>query len=522
MARKPGRAKKGPRMIKEILRLKSAGLGAEKIAAALGISKNTVKSYVRKHQLAATDAVPGPLVTALDGPTPQPSYSAPWSPLVDWQRVKGETDQGAQLRQIWEDDVQASNDGELSKVTYVSFWREYRRRFPEMPLDLHRDFPPGERLEVDYKGDAPHLGYIDRATGAYVECQLFGATLPFSQLFYAEATHTQKQPDFLRALGNTFTYVGGVTATTVVDNAKVAVSKAHRYDPDFHPEFAYFCEHHKTAHLAARPLKPKDKCFVENSLGVFWRWARRRFRQRTFHSLVELNAFLRDLLEEFNNRIQRKYGKSRRQKFELAERAKLLPLPTTLYSIGSWGKHKLHPDCHVQVAKNFFSGPHQLRGYELDVRVSHAFVEIFHRLERVAIHRVFAPNNQGRYRTENLHLPEKHLAVKEFTPQRALAQAKELGPATDRIVTGLILNAIHPLLYLRRVQGILRLASRYTAADLEYACMQVVEIGIDMPRIGDLERIIKNAKVLSAASSAAEVRRGPNPNLRGQQSWAHD
>lgn len=507
-------------MIKEILRFKSAGLGAEKIAAALGISKNTVKSYVRKHQLAATDAVPGPLVTALEGPTPISPYSAPWAPLVDWSKVKGETDQGAQLRQIWEEEVQASDCGELSKVTYVSFWREYKRRFPDVRLDLHRDFPPGERLEADYKGDAPHLGYIDRCSGTYIECQLFGATLPFSRLFYAEATHTQKQPDFLMALGNAFAYVGGVTATTVVDNAKITVSKAHRYDPDFHPEFSYFCEHYKTAHLAARPQKPKDKCFVENSLGVFWRWARRRFRQRTFYSLAELNAFLRELLDQFNNRIQRKYGKSRRQKFEEAERSKLLPLPTASYNIGTWGKHKLHPDCHLQVGKNFFSGPHQLRGHELDVRVSHTFIEIFHRLERVAVHRAFAPNNQGRYRTDNRHLPERHLAVKEFTSQRALAQAKEIGPATDLIVSGLILNAMHPLLYLRRVQGILRLASRYSAQDLEYASMQIVEIGIDMPRIDDLERIIKNARVPSTASSQTEVRRGPNPNLRGQQSWS--
>jgi hypothetical protein len=237
-------------------------------------------------------------------------------------------------------------------------------------------------------------------------------------------------------------------------------------------------------------------------------------------SLAELNAFLRELLELFNNRVQRKYGKSRRQKFDLAEKAKLTALPETPYSVGTWGKHKLHPDCHVQVGKNFFSAPHQLRGHELDVRVSHAFVEIFHRLDRVAIHRALGPNNQGRYRTDDAHLPEKHLAVKEFTPQRALIQAKEIGAATERIVGGLIQKARHPLLYLRRVQGILRLASRYSAADLEYASMQVVEIGVDMPRIDDLEKIIKNAKLQDASAPLAEVRRGPNPNLRGQQSWS--
>jgi hypothetical protein len=323
----------------------------------------------------------------------------------------------------------------------------------------------------------------------------------------------------LRALGGAFAYAGGVTATTIVDNAKVAVSKAHRYDPDFHPEFAYFCEHYKTAHLAARPIKPKDKCFVENSLGVFWRWARRRFKQRTFYSLAELNTFLRELLDLFNDRVQRKYGKSRRQKFELAEQAKLLPLPTAPYSIGAWGRHKLHPDCHLQVGKNFYSAPYQLRGHELDVRMSHHFIEIFHRLSRIAVHRAYPPNNQGRYRTDDAHLPEKHLAVKEFTPQRAMMQAKEVGPETERMITGLILNARHPLLYLRRAQGILRLASRYSPADLEYAAMQLAEIGVEMPRLGDIEGIIKNAKCQSGAPPVT-VRRGPNPNLRGQKSWS--
>lgn len=519
MVLKPNRAQKGPRMIKEILRLKAAGLGAEKIAAALGISKNTVKRYVRQHRAVS---LASPSIAGLDaGTIVQPAYSAPWAPAINWHRVKVETDTGARLSEIWEEQVKSSGDERLTLVPYVSFWREYKRRFPETPLDLHRDFPPGERLEVDYKGDAPQLGYIDRATGAFVECQLFGATLPFSQLFYAEATYTQKQPDFLRALGNAFSYIGGVTATTVVDNAKVAVSRAHRYDPDFHPEFSYFCEHYKTAHLATRPSKPKDKCFVENALGVFWRWVRRRFRQRTFYSLAEVNAFLRELLNEFNNRVQRKYGKSRREKFEQGERCKLSPLPGAGYGIGSWGRYKLHPDCHVQVAKNFYSAPHQLRSYELDVRISHEFVEIFHNLTRVAIHRVFAPNHQGRYRTEDPHLPERHLAVKEFTPQRALMQAKQIGPATERVIMGLIMNARHPLLYLRRVQGILRLSSRYSGADLEYAAMQLIEIGVDSPRLNDIERIIQNAQACSKLAPAV-VQRGPNPNLRGQESWSQD
>src|SRR5690606_35076927 len=112
--------------------------------------------------------------------------------------------------------------------------------------------------------------------------------------------------------------------------------KAHRYDPDINKEFMHFCEHYGTAPIATRPKSPKDKNIIENALGVFWRWADRRIRNRTFYSIGELNTFLRELADEFNVRIQRKYGLSRRDKFEQGEREKLLALPASTYRCGIW------------------------------------------------------------------------------------------------------------------------------------------------------------------------------------------
>jgi transposase len=508
-------------MIKEILRLKGTGLGNKKIARALGISKNTVKRYVDEHALAVAEGTPSPIVAALT-PVGVPAYEAPWAPLIDWNQVKTESDQGTRLRHAWEDLVQNGVEKNLRAVPYVSFWREFKRRYPEVPLDLHRDFPPGERCEADYKGDKGDmgcLGYIDRVSGQFVQCKLFGNILAFSQLFFATATHTEKQPDFLEAFADSFTYFGGVPQTSVVDNAKVGVTSAHRYDPDFHPEFAHFCEYYKTAQLAARAKKPKDKCFIENVLGVFWRWAKRHFRGRTFHSLGELNAFIASLVDQFNNRVQRKYGKSRRQKFEEGERDKLLPLPSTPYQSGVWKKHKLHPDCHVQVGYNFYSAPHALRGRELDVRVTTSVVEIFHQLDRVACHLIFPPSMQGKYRTTPEHLPPAHLAVLEFTPSQALKDAEKTGSATLQIVEALFHHDRHPLLYLRRIQGILRLGRRYSGQALEAACRKLVSIGARKPRLHEVEGIIKYETRRKDTDVALPVTRGPNPNLRGQVAW---
>jgi transposase len=491
-------------MIQEILRLKAMGLSKRKIAKALDCSRNTVDKYLEG------DAVSAVATAAAE-------YRAPWSESLDWAKIHAATVRGAPLADLWEEAAATSDD--VAGVPYVSFWREYRRRYPNVPLDLHKIHPPGERCEVDYKGDSPGLGYIDRASREFVPCRLFGAVLSFSQLFFPRATLTEKQGDLLRSIAEAYGYFGGVALTTAVDNAKALVSRAHRYDPDLNREFAHFAEHHGTAPLAMRPRKPKDKNLIENALGVFWRWVRRRLRDRPCYSLGELNDFLRELADVFNSRVQRKYGLSRWQKFEDAEKAKLLPLPVLAYTFGEWRTAKVHPDCHVQVGKNFYSVPYKLRGKDVEVRLSSGLVEAFFKLECVARHLRASANMQGRYVTTDAHLPDAHRALREATPQTAVSEATAIGPATEVVVRDLVEKARHPLMYLRRVQGILRLIKRYSAGDLERACATLVKVGVTMPRLADVEDIIKS-NIDPRSAAVIPISRGPNPYLRGQQTWS--
>jgi hypothetical protein len=64
----------------------------------------------------------------------------------------------------------------------------------------------------------------------------------------------------------------------------------------------------------------------------------------------------------------------------------------------------------------------------------------------------------------------------------------------------------------------LRLARRYSGADLETACRTLVNVGVTMPRLTDVEAIIKS-NVDPRSAAVIPMRRGPNPYLRGQQSW---
>ena len=87
-----------------------------------------------------------------------------------------------------------------------------------------------------------------------------------------------------------------------------------------------------------------------------------KLRHRRFLSLGELNEAIRALLGDLNARLMRKLGASRREFFETIDRPALLPLPMEPFEVASWAKATVHPDCHVQVRRHFYSVPCRLVG----------------------------------------------------------------------------------------------------------------------------------------------------------------
>jgi hypothetical protein len=108
--------------------------------------------------------------------------------------------------------------------------------------------------------------------------------------------------------------------------------------------------------------------------------------------------------------------------------------------------------------------------------------------------------------------------MREATPTQAIEKAADIGQATEQVVRSLIEKSRHPLMYLRRTQGILRLAKRYSPKALERACQKLLSIGSGSPRLADVEGIIKADAGLEA-SNIIPIKRQPNPFLRGQESW---
>jgi hypothetical protein len=75
-------------------------------------------------------------------------------------------------------------------------------------------------------------------------------------------------------------------------------------------------------------------------------------------------------VESINDQTHRRFGVSRRERFEKVERAALKPLPTVEFDGGEWKNAKLHPDCYVAVEGDYYSAPHIHRHKTLRIKLT--------------------------------------------------------------------------------------------------------------------------------------------------------
>jgi transposase len=459
------------RKIREVLRLKAAGLSDRKIAAVIGSARSTVQECVRRTREAELF---WPLADELTESVLHARLyerSVPLSsrPQPDFAELHAELSRpGVTRLLLWQEYKAARPDG----WQYSVFCDRYRRWLATQELVLRQNHPPGEKLFVDYAGQTAAV--TDPHSGEVREAQIFVAVLGCSNYTYAEATWTQALPDWLgshvRALG----YFGGAPAATVPDNLKSGVTRAHRYEPDINRSYQDFAEHYGLAILPARVRKPRDKAKVEAGVLVVERWILARLRNRTFFSIGELNTAIRELLEQLNHRPFKKLDGTRYSRFLELDRPALRALPAREYEFGEWRKAKVHPDYHIQVGRAYYSVPYRFIGEQLDVRLSAQMVEIFHAGSLVATH----PRTleRGRRSTRDTHRPHKHIAVIEMNLAYVLERATAIGPATLEVLRQQAARRVHPEETLRSAQGILRLARDFTAAELERACERAVTL----------------------------------------------
>ena len=395
-------------------------------------------------------------------------------------------------------------------LRYTSFCDRYREWLGRRGLVMRQVHVAGEKGFVDYSGKKPHI--IDAATGEVIEVELFVAVLGASNYTYAEASETQRGPDWIASHVRMLEYFGGVPAALVPDQLKSGVTRACRYEPATQRTYEELAQHYGTTVLPARPSHPRDKAKVEVAVQIAQRWLLARIRDEVFHSVGALNARLRELLVDLNGREMRRYGKSRRALYEEIERPALRALPATRFEYTEWCRAKVNIDYHVAVEQHLYSVPYQLVHQEVEARLTGDTVEILHGRTRVAAHR--RSYVRGGFTTLPEHMPSAHRAHAEWTPSRILDWAAKVGAATHDLCKAILAERPHPEQGFRSCLGILRLGKRYGEARLEAACNRALRVRARSYR--HVESILKHGLDRVALGDETTTLGLTHENVRGR------
>ena len=508
------------RKTREILRQKwCLGRSHREVARSLGKSLGAISATLARATTAGLDweAVGALSDEALD----ERLYGAPASGgqgrvLPDFAVVHAEHKRpGVTLELLHLEYLQQHPDGYL----YTQFCEYYRRWLKRRRLSMRQIHRAGEKPFVDYAGQKPQI--VDPRTGEVTAVELFVAALGASSFTYAEATATQRVPDFLASHVRAFEFLGGVAAAVVPDQLKSGVTTPCRYEPGVQRAYEELAQHYGTTILPARPGKPRDKAKVEVAVQVAERWILARLRHETFFSLAALNARIRELLVDLNARTMRAYGASRQELFERIDRPALKPLPAERFVHAEWKTARVNLDYHVELDRHYYSVPYALAHESVELRFTGTTVEVFLRGQRVASHARSA--ERGRHTTLAEHMPKAHQKHLAWTPSRLVHWAASIGPGTAALVEAILADRPHPEQGYRSCLGILRLAKRYGAERLEAACTRAVTVRARSYRHVEsilkrgLDRVPLPAIGARGASAAHENVRGadyyqPHPN----------
>jgi len=463
------------RKIKEILRLKyDCGISEREISRSCQVSRSTVADYIRRAAAAKLSWTEASALTQTQleerlFPTehipstvkrPPPDCEYIYDQLRTYRKFN------LTLSQLWLEYKEKHSDG----YQYTQFCEHYWRWRKKLDYCMRQEHRGGEKLFIDYSDG---LSIVDALTGELTLTQLFVAVWGASNYTYAEASLSQTLPEWIGSHRRALEYFGCAPRVLVPDNLKSGVSKACKYEPDLNPTYRDMAEHYGCAVVPARPRKPRDKAAVENGVLIAKRWILAVLRHRTFYSLAELNAAIRECLERLNTRLMRQAKRSRRELFEALDRPNALPLPARPYEYAEWYKARVQLNYHIEVDHHYYSVPYQLLHERLDIRLTATIVEAFHKGERVAAH--VRSHVKGGYTTLAEHMPPSHRYYAEWNPARFIQWAGKTGEATARLVETILTTRPYPEQGFKACLGIINLTRDYEPVRVEAAARRALE-----------------------------------------------
>ena len=310
--------------------LKDQGLSISEISRRLGISRTTVRRYLKS------------------GKVPQyhrDSAGSMIEPFLPSVRDMIDRHNLSAVR-IYEELRKKGFQGSYSLVKQYSKPMRNDRKI----LAVYRyETDPGKQSQVDFG----EFGYME-IDGKRRKLYAFSIILGYSRMRYVEYTTDISTRNVIRMHLNAFRYFRGYTDTILYDNMKQIVldRKLKASYSTFNGAFMSFSEYYGIVVRLCYPYRAQTKGKIENTIKYlrynFW-------AGRSFESLQDINIQCQEWLQKVNSQI---HGTTHEFPYERLKNEKLNLLHSVqAYPIRIEEIRKISRDCYVSYRGNRYSVP---------------------------------------------------------------------------------------------------------------------------------------------------------------------
>jgi transposase len=481
--------------VKEVVRLWLRGRGKKTTAKAVGIARNTAKSYIEAaeqcglHQGAGeeklTEEVLAEVMLRLKDREPRERGKS-WELCEEQQEfIEKKIESGLKLTKTRK--LLLRRGVQVPYPTLHRFAVEklgFGRGAPTMPV---ADCEPGQEVQLD-------TGWM-----GYLEPDLFGKRRRFrawiftavrSRHRFVYSTFRERTEDAIVACEAAWEFFGGVFYVIIPDNTKAIVLKPDPINPIIVPAFLEYAQARGFEIDPARAKHPKDKARVERAVPTTRDDC---FAGECLQSLED--AFRREIYWSLNEYGMEPHTRTQRrplEHFEAEEKSCLLPAPTAPYDIPLWCSPKLARDQHAQVAKALYSLPRYfegtfLVGKKLRARADGSTVRFYYGGVLVKTH---PRKPAGGRSTDETDFPPEKAAYANRDIDFLKRQAHKHGESVGRFAEALLEGPL-PWTRMRRVYALLGLCRRYGDERVQEVC--ALALAAEMFDVRRLERMIQLA-----------------------------
>jgi transposase len=473
--------------VKEVLRRWVAGEAKKSIARQTGVSRNTVRGYIkaamktglrRRGARALTDERLTAVLLELKEP-PQRARGESWA-LCEHQRdfIEKKLAEGVMLTKV----------GRLlqrqgTQVPYPTLHRfavaelGFGHEAPTIPVD---DCAPGAEVQLD-------TGWM-----LLLEADVFGRrrrfrvwifTSVYSRYRFVYPCFAETTQSAIEACEAAWLFFGGVFAVVIPDNTKVIVNKADPLRPLINETFLEYAQARGFTVDPARAGHPKDKPRVERAVQTVREDCFRGERLLTLADCARRGeVWCRD---EYGTRRHSRTQRLPRETFETDELPRLKPAPAHPYDIPLYSEPKVAPDQHVSVAKALYSLPFEYRRRTLKARADRTTVRLYFNNQLIETHPRQPPGGRS---TKPEHFPPEKLAYAQRDTAFLLRQAQTQGRHVGAFAKAL-LDSPQPWTRMRQCFALLGLCKRFTKERVDETC--ALALAAQMHDFHRLERMVK-------------------------------